>query len=79
MNALQPFASKVPYMGAVGNHECGGSNLQHYARRFAGLSNAANNSGAQGAGSIAKGDALWFSWDAGLIHFIAINSEVWDR
>ena len=32
MNALQPFASKVPYMGAIGNHECGGANLQHYGQ-----------------------------------------------
>ncbi len=64
-------------MGAVGNHECGG-NLQHYARRFAGLQNAANNSGASTAGSTAKGDALWYSWDSGLVHYIAINSEVWD-
>ena len=44
MNAIQPFASKVPYMGAVGNHECGGANLQHYARRFGGLQEAAKNS-----------------------------------
>jgi hypothetical protein len=35
MNALQPFAQHVPYMAAVGNHECGGSNLAHYAMRFA--------------------------------------------
>ena len=78
MNAIQPFASKVPYMGAVGNHECGGANLQHYARRFGGLQEAAKNSNAKTAGSTAKGDALWYSWDSGLVHYIAINSEVWD-
>jgi hypothetical protein len=78
MNAIQPYAAKVPYMGAVGNHECGGGNLQHYARRFAGLENAANSSGAKSAGSTKHGDALWYSWDTGLIHFIAINSEVWN-
>ena len=49
-------------MGAVGNHECGGANLQHYARRFGGLQEAAKNSNAKTAGSTAKGDALWYSW-----------------
>ena len=78
MNAIQPFASKVPYMGAVGNHECGGANRMHYARRFAGFNYAAENSNASAAGSFASGDNLWYSWDAGLIHFVTVNTEVWN-
>jgi hypothetical protein len=78
MNAIEPFASKVPYMGAVGNHECGGSNRMHYARRFAGFNYAAKNSNATPAGSFNSGDNQWFSWDAGLIHFVTVNTEVWN-
>ena len=47
-------------MPSIGNHECGGSNLQHYARRFAGAEEAAKNSGATLGGSTKKGDALWY-------------------
>jgi hypothetical protein len=78
MNAIQPFASKVPYMGAVGNHECSGGNRRHYSRRFAGFHYAAENSNATPAGSFASGDNLWYSWDAGLIHFVTVNTEVWN-
>ena len=46
-----PSASKVPYMGAVGNHECGGDNRMHYSQRFAGFNFAAKNSNASSAGS----------------------------
>ena len=53
-------------MGAVGNHECGGSNRMHYSRRFAGFNYAAANSGARPAGSFASGDNLWYSWNAGV-------------
>ena len=60
MNAIQPFASKVPYMGAVGNHECGGDNRMHYARRFAGFNYAATNSNATAAGSFSSGDNMWY-------------------
>ena len=37
MNLIQPFASRVPYMAGVGNHESGGSNRKHFAMRFAGM------------------------------------------
>ena len=78
MNAIQPFASKVPYMGAVGNHECGGGNRMHYSRRFAGFNFAARNSKAKPAGSFNSGDNMWYSWDAGLIHFVTVNTEAWN-
>ena len=74
MNAIQPFASKVPYMGSVGNHECGGANRQHYSRRFAGFNYAATNSKAKPAGSFNSGDNLWYSWNAGLVHFVTVNT-----
>ena len=68
MNAIQPFAGRKPLMGAVGNHECGGTNRQHYAMRLGGLANAARNSGGGQGGIFPEGDALWYSFDAGLVH-----------
>ena len=65
-------------MGAVGNHECGGINRKHYSRRFAGFNYAAKNSGAKPAGSFNSGDNLWYSWNAGLIHFVTVNTEAWN-
>ena len=47
-------------------------------RRFAGLGHAGNNSGATPGGSFETEPPMWFSWNTGLIHFISINSEVWD-
>ena len=76
MNAIEPFASKVPYMGAVGNHECGGDNRMHYSQRFAGFNFAAKNSNASSAGSFKSGDNMWYSWDAGLIHFVTVYVPV---
>ena len=74
MNLIQPFASRVPYMAGVGNHESGGSNRKHFSMRFAGHEHVGRNSGASNAGSIAHGDQMWWSFDAGqqnLIHNIA--------
>jgi hypothetical protein len=47
---------------------------------FAGTSEVARNSGAGTAGSYGQSrlTPLWFSWDTDLVHFVAVNSEVWD-
>ena len=74
MNAIQPFAGRKPLMGAIGNHECGGTNRQHYAMRLGGLANAARNSGGGQGGIFPEGDALWYSFDAGLVHFVALDT-----
>jgi hypothetical protein len=60
MNEIEAFASSVPYMAAVGNHECGGTNRKHFSRRFAGLNYAAKSSNATPAGSFKSGDNLWY-------------------
>ena len=78
MNLVQPFASRVPYMAGIGNHESGGSNRKHFSMRFAGMQYAGLASNASNAGNTENGDQLWFSWDAGLVHWIAINTELWN-
>ena len=78
MNLIQPFASRVPYMAGVGNHESGGSNRKHFAMRFAGMQHVGEASNASNAGSIDHGDQMWWSFDAGLIHWIAVDTELWN-
>ena len=78
MNLIQPFASRVPYMAGIGNHESGGVNRKHFSMRFAGMQYVGINSEAQNAGSAPHGDQLWWSFDAGLMHIIAVNSELWN-
>eukprot|EP01051_Picozoa_sp_SAG22_P017716 SAG22_NODE_2801_length_2199_cov_2.029524_2_plen_391_part_00 len=78
MNLIQPFASRVPYMAGIGNHESGGTNRKHFSMRFAGMQYTGENSGASNAGNSDNGDQLWWSFDAGLIHFIAVDSELWN-
>ena len=78
MNLIQPFASRVPYMAGVGNHESGGSNRKHFAMRFAGMEHVGQASNASNAGSIDHGDQMWWSFDAGLIHWIAVDTELWN-
>ena len=59
------WASEVVF--ALTMEEAGVTNWYTSASPFAGLQQAANNSGASTAGSTAKGDALWYSWDSGLV------------
>ena len=78
MNLIQPFASRVPYMAGVGNHESGGVNRKHFAMRFAGMQFVGVNSGATNGGMTEHGDQMWWSFDAGLVHWIAVDTELWN-
>uniref|UniRef100_A0A8R1DKP1 Purple acid phosphatase n=1 Tax=Caenorhabditis japonica TaxID=281687 RepID=A0A8R1DKP1_CAEJA len=62
MNAVQPFAAHVPYMVFAGNHEVK-SRFHHIVNRFTMPRNGVYD------------DNLFWSFDYGLVHFIAINSE----
>ena len=59
MQSIEPVASRLPYMVAQGNHESWFSIL-HYINRFEMPGNTSN---------------LWYSFNAGRVHFIAYNTE----
>jgi hypothetical protein len=59
MRAIEPIASKVPYMVSQGNHE-GVSNINHYYHRFSMPGNSSN---------------LFYSFNLGKIHFISYSTE----
>ncbi|KAI5638233.1 calcineurin-like phosphoesterase domain-containing protein [Phthorimaea operculella] len=61
MRMLQPLASRVPYMTCPGNHEAA-YNFSHYKARF-------SMPGARAH------DGLYYSWNAGPVHFISYSTE----
>ncbi|KAM7438504.1 hypothetical protein ABFA07_012029 [Porites harrisoni] len=69
MNAIQPIATKVPYMVLPGNHEYK-DNFTHYRNRFSNME--------LGVGQTSGSEtSLWWSMDIGLIHFVGFDTEVY--
>ena len=75
MRAMQPVVAQVPYFTTPGNHEC---NLYladkpncfvQYTKRFSNLADTVGR--ASGSGS-----ALWYSFDHGPVHIVAIDTEL---
>lgn len=65
LNHVQPIASKIPYMVTPGNHEFW-FNFSAYKHRFY-MPGTLDEGG--------SGDNMFFSWDLGYTHFVALNSE----
>ena len=59
LRSLEPIASQLPYMVSQGNHESD-LVLPHYINRFQMPGNVSN---------------LWYSFNVGKAHFIALNTE----
>jgi acid phosphatase type 7 len=77
MRAIEPVASRVPYMVSPGNHEDMGETYLHYQSRFRSIGdNAGTNSGSGGTN-------LFYSFDipdpiSGLsTHYLSFSSEMW--
>jgi hypothetical protein len=77
MRAIEPVASRVPYMVSPGNHEDEGETYLHYQSRFRSIGdNAGTNSGSGGTN-------LFYSFDipdpiSGLsTHYLSFSSELW--
>ena len=68
MNAIQPIASTVPWQTVAGNHESA-MNFTQYKARFPGLGVVASNS--------ASASGQWYSFDDGLVHWVALDTEIW--
>ncbi|CAI2351949.1 unnamed protein product [Caenorhabditis sp. 36 PRJEB53466] len=62
MNDIQAFAAYVPYMVFAGNHESN-SHFNHITNRFTMPKNGVYDNN------------LFWSFDYGLVHFVALNSE----
>ena len=68
LNDVEPIAASRPYLFTVGNHEKEG-NFTHYNHRFSAQLSLGQHSN--------SGTGLWYSFNQGLVHYVAINTEVW--
>ena len=75
-NNIEQIAARVPYMVSHGNHEDYEINLAHYIESFRGMpSNAVPTEFNTSNGKTTN--SLYFSWDHGLVHYVAISTELW--
>ena len=78
MRQMEPAVSRIPYMVCPGNHEHW-YNFSGYRHRFDMPGPLAPRTRAPEATASAGGDHgahnLWYSFDAGGVHFVAISSE----
>ena len=75
---IEQIAATTPYMVSHGNHEDGDSDLAQYLERFRHVShpqNAVPPTYVAANGEVAN--TLYFSWDAGLVHYVALSTELW--
>ena len=74
---IEQIAARVPYMVSHGNHEHADS-LTHYIERFRSQPGGPGAfPGAPGNTPAAATNTMYFSWDAGLVHYIALSTELW--
>lgn len=66
MRLIEPIAARVPYQTSVGNHEIAEKFL-HYDKRFTMVNSGGTDNGLS--------NNLFYSFNAGPIHFIAISTE----
>ncbi|XP_041376621.1 acid phosphatase type 7-like [Gigantopelta aegis] len=66
MNKIESIAANIPYMTIPGNHEIGGD-FSHYRTRFSQPNTPWPT----------QLDSMWYSYDVGLVHFIAYSTEVY--
>lgn len=75
---IEQIAATTPYMVSHGNHEDGDADLAQFLERFRHVGYPQNAVPATFTG--ANGEApntLYFSWDAGLVHYVALSTELW--
>ena len=76
MRNIAQLATKTPYMVCVGNHENGDNPIAQYTERWRHMP-IENSSGTIGTKNAPGNPNNWFfSFDAGLVHYVAISTEV---
>ena len=74
MRNIEQIAAYIPYMTSVGNHENSAKALAHYTESFR---NMPSNSGSIASANGLSRNNWWYSWNAGLVHYVAISTELY--
>eukprot|EP00939_MAST-03C_sp_MAST-3C-sp1_P004575 g4575.t1 len=70
---IEPVSSRFPYMISHGNHEDGDISLARYTESFRHMpTNTGNVTTVNGVAP----NVWYFSWDAGLVHYVSISTEI---
>jgi hypothetical protein len=77
MRNIEQVAARVPYMVSIGNHEDGDTALAHFTERFRLMPSAASVPNVTATVNGVAPNNWFFSWDAGLVHYVAISTEAW--
>eukprot|EP01047_Picozoa_sp_COSAG01_P097922 COSAG01_NODE_28179_length_667_cov_1.070423_1_plen_84_part_00 len=70
---MRQIAATVPYMVSVGNHENSPAALAHFTESFR---NMPSNSGTISSINGQSRNNWWYSWNSGLVHYVAISTEL---
>lgn len=78
---IEDVAATIPFMVSIGNHEGGGSSLARYTESFKHMPQACKpgDPGCRATVNSTNGEApndWWYSWDSGLVHYIAVNTNL---
>eukprot|EP01065_Artemidia_motanka_P042874 TRINITY_DN581_c0_g3_i1.p1 TRINITY_DN581_c0_g3~~TRINITY_DN581_c0_g3_i1.p1 ORF type:complete len:552 (+),score=214.86 TRINITY_DN581_c0_g3_i1:78-1733(+) len=80
MKNIEQVAAHTPYMVSHGNHEDAPGSLSHYLERFRHMpvnSEPKTIPTLDGSGKFHSPNTLFFSWNDGLVHYVAISTEIW--
>ena len=70
---IEPVASKYPYMISQGNHEDSDLSLARFTESFRHMPTTTGT--VESTNGVAP-NIWYFSWDAGLVHYISISTEI---
>ena len=74
---IEQLAAYMPYMVSIGNHENSRQDRSHYTERFRLMPANDPATPTQRTLNGAAPNNWWYSWDDGLIHYVAISTEVY--
>merc|ERR1719331_2673571 len=74
---IEQLAAYTPYMVSIGNHENSAIHLAHYTERFRLMPGNDPATPTQKTSNGVAPNNWWYSWDDGLIHYVAISTEVY--
>jgi hypothetical protein len=76
MRNIEQIAATTPYMVSHGNHEDSDDTCAHYLERFRHMPvNSEPPTYLAATGEVPN--VLYYSWDAGLVHYVALSTELW--